>query len=48
MMFSDTSRILSGANVTKIEIGILSAMMAVVLRSRKKSRSTRMANMPPT
>ena len=47
MMFSVTSRILSGANVTKIEMGILSAMMAVVRRSRRKISSTRMASMPP-
>ncbi len=47
MMFSVTLRMFSGANVMKIEIGMLSAMMAVVLRSRKKISSTKMASMPP-
>ena len=47
MMLSVTLRMFSGANVMKIEIGMLSAMMAVVLRSRRKISSTRMASMPP-
>ena len=47
MMLSDTSRMFSGANVTRIEIGMLTAMMAVVRRSRKKSSRTMMASIPP-
>ena len=47
MMLSDTLRRFSGANVTKIEIGMLSAMIAVVRMSRKNSSNTITARIPP-
>ena len=48
IIFRETSNTLSGANVTRIEIGMLNAMIAVVRRSRRNNNKTIMANMPPT
>ena len=47
MMLSETSRMFRGANVTNIEIGILTAMIAVVRMSLKKPSKTIMARTPP-
>ena len=47
MMLSDTWRMFSGANVTRIEIGMLTAMIDVVRMSRKNSSNTITARIPP-
>ena len=47
IMLRETSNMFKGANVTRIEIGILKAMIAVVRRSRRNNNKTMMASIPP-